>query len=424
MSDEKEIRFKPHSQKQDEAIFSDASKTLVATGIQFGKTKIGCVWMKRKMHEFTAPDDNFIIAAPNYKIMQQATLPDFLRYMDGFGTYNKTDAVFKMHHGGQCYMRTGTDPDSVVGITNVRAIYGDEVGKYSLYFWENIQARSSFRQCPIMLTTSPYTLNWVYKELIRPTIRGERTDVKLIQAASNENPYFPPDEYLRKKKTMDKRRFDMIYGGEWNLAAGVVYDCFSHDESLCAAPVFPIGTKYYAGIDWGFTDPFVILIMAITPQGGRFVVSEFYKTGLTIKDQVEIAVQKQKIYGCEKWFCDPSRPDAIEMMQRSGVTAQGSINDIRMGIDLTYELLKERKLKFIRGATPYLIDEIETYHYPEEPDLRPDQDGKELMPVGQNDHTMDCLRYLVVMTHDRKITDRQLPKRKPIANKKHVENWG
>jgi hypothetical protein len=245
----------------------------------------------------------------------------------------------------------------------------------------------------------------------------------LIQAASNENPYFSTEEFLRKKQTMDKRRFDMMYGGEWNLMAGVVYNCFSHDDSVCGALQFPTGTKYYAGVDWGFTDPFVIIIMAITPQGGKFVVSEYYKTQTTIKDQIEIAISKQKTYNIDKWYCDPSRPDAIESFQRAGIAAQSGINDIRMGVDLVYENIKTRTLKFIRGATPYTIDEIETYHYPEEPDLRPDQDGKELLPVGQNDHALDALRYVVVSTHTRQLTDRMLPKRVPKHNKKHIERW-
>lgn len=163
--------FKPHSLKQEQALFSTKPITICSTGIQWGKSTVGAMFIKKLMHTFTDSRDNFLITAPTYKIMQQATLPEFLRVMEGCGEYNKGDAVFKMHHGGTCWLRTGTDPDSVVGITNVRGVWGDEAGLFSLYFHENIQARASIKEAPIIYTTSPYSLNWIYTDYIRPKDR-------------------------------------------------------------------------------------------------------------------------------------------------------------------------------------------------------------------------------------------------------------
>jgi hypothetical protein len=158
----------PHSAKQERAIVSVKPIVLCATGIQWGKTSVGAVKIKLAMHQYTDPSDTFIITAPTYKILQQSTLPAFLRIMDGVGHYNKALAEFRMFGGGICYLRTATDSDSIVGVTNVRAIWGDEAGLYPLYFWENMQARASFMRAQITLTTSPYSLNWIFKELIRP----------------------------------------------------------------------------------------------------------------------------------------------------------------------------------------------------------------------------------------------------------------
>lgn len=116
--------FKPHSDKQDQAIFSKKKIVILATGIQFGKTTVGALRTKLAMHKHRDESDNFLITAPTYKILQQATLPEFLRVMKGLGEYSKGDAVFKMYNGGTAYFRTGTDPDSVVGITNVRHCWG------------------------------------------------------------------------------------------------------------------------------------------------------------------------------------------------------------------------------------------------------------------------------------------------------------
>ena len=350
------------------------------------------------MHKYTAEDDAFILTAPTYKILEQSTLPAFLKLMDGLGEYNKSRAFFKMNNGGICYARTGHEPDSIVGITNVRHILCDEAGKYTLYFWINIQGRSSFKQSPITIVTSPYSLNWLYKDLIKPSTRGERDDILLIQARSDENPYFPKEEFERVKKTMSPLRFNSIYGGQFEKMEGLVYDCFSDGNNVVDPFDLPIGTKYYAGIDWGHTQPMCLLIRAITPTGYQFQVSETYRTGLTIMDIIIIAKQKKQIWGIERFYADPSEPGYIEQFNREGLTCVKAKNDIRVGIDRHYELVKTGRFKIFKGAGRHSIDEYESYHWPEAQDLRPDQDIKERVPVKQDDHAMDAARYLTNMT--------------------------
>ncbi len=134
------------------------------------------------------------------------------------------------------------------------------------------------------------------------------------------------------------------------------------------------------------------------PNGRRFQISETYKSGLTINDIVTICKQKKDIFNIEKFYCDPSQPGYIEELNRNGLPAVGAVNDIRPGVDYVYELIKTRQLKLIKGSSPHTIDELETYHYPEPDDLKPDQSTKEQKPVGQNDHALDAVRYVSVMT--------------------------
>ena len=78
---------------------------------------------------------------------------------------------------------------------------------------------------------------------------------------------------------------------------------------------------------------------------------------------------------------------------------------MRLGIDKHYELLKTRRLKYFRGMNPYTLDEIESYHYPEQQELAPDKDAKDHGPVKQNDDALDADRYVSVMTfsaHERR----------------------
>jgi hypothetical protein len=413
--------FEPHGDKQWELISSDSDVTLAATGTQWGKSQSGSLWLKRQTHIFTDPSDNFILAAPTYKIMNQSMIPYFLHYMTGLGTYNKSEALFEIKRGGKVWCRTEKDPDSVVGIPRVKAGWLDEVGKMKLYFWQNYQARSAAIGARSLLTTSPYSRNWVYKDLVKPKLAGGLPDLTYIKAASWENPYHSlhdPEKRAKMRASMDARRFDMLFGGEWGQMIGLVYDCFDDVENQVEPFQLPPGTKFYGGIDWGYSpDPFCLKIRAITPEGQHYSVSEFYKTGQTVSDIVQICKQKKQIFGILNFFCDPSQPGYIEELNRNGIPATPADNDILRGIALHYELIKTRKYKLFKGQNAHTLDEYEVYHYPEPDDLGPDDNEKVTKPVDQNNHACDTDRYITIMTYRSNI--RTIPKVPMENNRKH-----
>ena len=416
----KSREFSVHSEKQERLIFSDHKITAAITGIQWAKTTSGAWWMKRKIFEHTEKENAFLVCAPTYKILKQSTLPAFLRIMEGMGDYRYGDDEFITNWGTKVYMRTGTDPDSIVGITNVRAVWGDEAGKYSLYFWENIQGRASFRDAPIMLTSTPYAMNWFFKEILKPFKAGNRPDVLVIQAKSCDNPYFPMAEYERRKLTMDPRRFNAMYNGEFEKMHGLVYDCFEEDIHLVEPIQLPIGTRYYAGVDWGTTHPFVIHVRAVTPEGMHYQVAETFRTGYTLMDMVQVAKMQKQVWDIQTFYCDPSQPGYIEEFNRHGLSAVKADNDIRRGIDLTYNLIKENKLKFFNNACSNTIDGLNTYHYPEPEDLGPDDSSREPNPVKQDDDAMDAMRYATIMTYHTAV---KKPSRVPLqSNQRELTN--
>jgi hypothetical protein len=356
--------------------------------------------MKIANHTFTRPTDNFIITAPTYKILQQATLPNYLNVMRGYGDYSKADAVFRIHGGGSVYCRTATDPDSVIGITNVRHIWGDEAGLYPLYFWENLQARAALMEAPITLTTSPYTLNWLFKEIIRAKMKdpASRPDVELIQAASWENPLMKMAVIEQARKTMDPRRFNALFGGQWERMSGLVYDCFDEIENVCQPFALPTGTEYVAGVDWGYTAPFAITVRGITPDGYHYQVAELYRTGMTPSQKVEAAKRLKLTFNIKMFYCDPEEPASIAEFNANGIPAVPANNDVKRGVELHYELIRARRFKVFAETSPYTMDEIETYHWPEPKDLKSDQDEKDPNPVAQNNHALDSARYITAMT--------------------------
>jgi hypothetical protein len=416
------IEFECHSRKQYDAINSDADITVLGTGIQWGKTQSGAMWIKRQVFTHTDPLDNFVVTAPTYKIFNQSTLPHFLRAMDGCGEYSKTDQVFRTKWKSHIWLRTATEPDSIVGIPRVRGVWGDEAGKYGLYFWENMEGRAAPMNARIMLTTSPYSLNWLWKDLIKPSTEGKRPDVLYIKAHSAESPYFNKAVYEKRRLTMDPRRFSMMYGGEFGRMSGLVYDCWDDGQNIVQPFELPSDTKYYAGVDWGHTEPFVLVVRAVTPDGRHYQVSEFYKSGMVPSDMIQVAKQKKQVYNIRRFCCGPDQPGLIEEFCRNGLPAIGADNDITRGVGLHYELIKSRKYKIFEGTSPHTLDEQESYHYPEPEDLGPDDSSKELKPVGQDDHALDANRYVTIETYRSqfKLTPKS-PEDSKLKPKDHTE---
>lgn len=391
--------FEAHSEKQEDAIFSDKPITIAATGIQYGKTTLGIMRLKVAMHQHTHPTDNFLVTSPTYKVLYQSTLPPFLHWNKGIGNYDKKNECFHIKGGGKVWFRTGADPDSVVGITNVRHVLCDEAGLYSLYFWENIQARASFKEAPITIVTSPYSLNWLYRDYIRKFNSNDeyiKAETHLCQAKSCENPYFPMAEYERKRRTMEPRRFNMMYGGNFDKAQGLVYGCFDASKHWIDPINLPAGTRFYAGVDWGYTHPFVIVVRAVTPLGMHYQVAEYYRTQLMINEKIDAAHRLKAQYPIEKFIADSANPDDIASFNQAGLRTVPAEKNIKKNIELHWELINDGLYAMFKGNNFHTADEYEMYHYPEAKDLRPDQASSDTseLPVDKENHCCDANSYL------------------------------
>jgi PBSX family phage terminase large subunit len=378
--------FEPHK-FQEQALLSKKRITALCAGIQSGKTKTGPYWMG--LHVAAAqPGQNAIICAPTYKVLSQATLPNFLEVYRHYGTYHKADSKFVFHNDVTVWIRSLSDPHSIEGITNVVAVWGDEAGLFSRYAWENVSGRSAFLQAPILLTTTPYALNWLY-HLWQEWTKGARDDVEFIQFRSRDNPHFPVEEYERQRRLLDPRRFAMKYEGQFGQMVGLVYPEINRVPSF----VLPEGTRKYAGVDWGYTHPFALSILAKTPDEKIYQVGEYQQTGLITDDIVRVCQQRRQLYGIELFICDPAEPDKIEALNRGGCPAIAANNEIRRGVDRVTELLNAKTLWVFEDECPHTLDEFATYHYPELSELKIDDDAKEQLPVDANNHNMDATRY-------------------------------
>jgi hypothetical protein len=268
-----------------------------------------------------------------------------------------------------------------------------------------------------MCTTTPYGMNWPYQALIKPFRAGERPDVAYYEWLSIDNPSFPVEEYERQKRILDPRTFKRKYMGVHERMEGLVYE-LTQDNQV-ASFALPRGSRFFAGVDFGFAEghEFALIVRCVGPDGFHYDIDEFKQAGLTPDQQVALCAAKKATYGIENFYCDPARPDMIAMLNRAGCSATGfhvgkeNYKQIVPGIAKHNELIRTGRYKVFADRCPHLVDEYETYHWPEydEEKVAPDK------PVATNDHLMDAARYVTIGTMNVLIRD---PKLAPISQRR------
>ena len=195
---------------------------------------------------------------------------------------------------------------------------------------------------------------------------------------------------------------------DFDAAEGLVYDMWE-DALHVRRP--PVGIRYsqvVVGVDWGYQDPAVILVVGIAGHGAdatAYVLSEYYHAGKAMSDLVSEARSIKSEFPDARWFADPSQPASIEQLKReAGVRIEGANNKIEQGVACvadrlavrTYELdgssSRESRL-YVAPECVNLRREMVSYRHKA---LKEDGDRYSDDIVDKNNHAMDCLRYLCV----------------------------
>lgn len=94
-----------------------------------------------------------------------------------------------------------------------------------------------------------------------------------------------------------------------------------------------LGIRFFAGVDWGYTHDFVIVIFAMIPNGEVWIVDCYSAAGLEFSDQLEVAKQYRDKYAVEKWFCDQAMPANIKAFNKNAMKSPAFTKDVMGGIE-------------------------------------------------------------------------------------------
>jgi len=140
----------------------------------------------------------------------------------------------------------------------------------------NLKTKNPF----IILTTNPGSQShWIYRRFFNTN----NPDYHVIETTTYDNVLLPRyEDYIAEAKNSgDEDWVRRFLDGTWEAFAGQIYKEFNPDVHIGDYKDLTIDFFDYitAGVDWGFTNPSVILTIGVRGKDA-FVIDEYYQKGI------------------------------------------------------------------------------------------------------------------------------------------------
>lgn len=207
---------------------------------------------------------------------------------------------------------------------------------------------------------------------------------------------------LAKLTGVRKLRF---FDGIWAAAEGMVYEEWNDAIHEIDSFPIPIAWRRIRAVDFGFSNPFVCLWGAVDPDGRIYIYRQIYKTRRLVEEHTADIIRLSKGEVIEKTVTDHDAEDRATM-DKHGVKTTAARKGISVGIQALQsrmqvqpdgkarfyvfkDSLVERDLDLEDGKKPMrLSEEFPGYVWADT--------KKKEVPVDEDNHALDALRYLVM----------------------------
>ncbi len=383
--------------KAQSKIASDRHRfRVVNCGRRFGKTTLAVLEMVAKA---IYGDNRMIVyVAPTYQQARDIAWQELKKVSNAaINKINESrlEIVLNTVHGGtSTIMLRGWESIETLRGQKFHFIVVDEIASMRNWFtnWQEVirPTLTDFKGEALFIST-PKGFNHFYDIY---NLETTDEDYKSFHFTTYDNEHVPPEEVDKAKKELTEDRFAQEYLADFRKTEGLVYKEFNRSKNVYTDQGEKIMTfmtrDTSVGVDFGFTNPTGLVKVEQDIEGRFFVSREYYKTGKTTPEIIEMA----RTFNGNYYYPDPAEPDRIEEMRRAGLNIREVSKDVEAGINAVREMLKTGRL-FIHASCVNLISEFETYSYP---DKKPDNNENET-PIKENDHLLDALRYVIYMKY-------------------------
>lgn len=426
------IRYAPHA-RQLAVHDAPESEVWAACGYAVGKTTLA-VWEAFSLATVTHPGYAGIVAAPTFPLLFQSWVTEWER--------NVPRAAWRLHRDplfGACiavptpsgesriWLRSTVSTESLEGINAAWLVF-DEATRERSHDPIRVLAARVRRGHPgrvrrQLIIGPPQTRgHWTAVDFGTGPGNGRTGDQlswtdgrrRVVRARTRDNPHLPADfePALRSRPGATRAWCRQWLDAEFGSVEGQVYEAFSRDVHVVTAASLTSRrwADVVAGVDWGWTHPGVMLVVA-TDGRDLFVLHEEVHQGKVVADTPDgwLPIMRAvcERFGVRRVFCDPSQPGAMETAARAlrGVArVYDAQNDVCEGIRRVSALLEwtaerattgvvvvGRSALHVSDACSHTVGEFEGYS------RRRARDGSFTEDVDKRgDDAMDALRYAVM----------------------------
>lgn len=253
--------------------------------------------------------------------------------------------------------------------------------------------------------------------------RVDRGTTQMIHCRHEDNPILFNDDgtitergadYISKLDQLTGVRYQRLRKGLWVAAEGLIYEEWNPAVHQVDPFIIPDSWTRWWTVDFGYTNPFVLQCWAEDPDGRLYLYREIYKTKTLVEDHARNILGIVAPDG--RWteprpraiICDHDAEDRATLERHLGMGTSPAHKTVKDGIQAVAVRLRPAgdgrpRLYIVRGALVARDPDLEDAKKPcgtaEEVvgyvwDAQPGKQPKEV-PVKENDHGMDALRYIV-----------------------------
>src|SRR3990167_9973655 len=282
--------------KQVEAYNSTEPTVVYWGGNGIGKTFLGVHWI---MTRFTTwREGRFMIVCMTYPSFERTAKPYMERFIRDMGLANRvkwnhgTNELTCAEMGTRLWIATAEKPVSLEG-TDRSGVWCDEIGFWRESSYNVIQTRLRYQtaemrsrgqRCQQLLTYTPRFAGWAVKKFSQQITREGETN---LRGCLFDNPNLDPSIVTRLREQFGEGSAwwrQTVYGDAVD-PEGLVFSDFRSDLHIADPPPGVQWRGHAAGVDWGWTNPKVLLVVGVDQDGQAYVRDEWGQANADMKNE-------------------------------------------------------------------------------------------------------------------------------------------